>query len=107
MIIAATNKLYQYCITPLVRKQNIKFEEDHNKELAQKIFMFQFINANFSVMYQIYYESDMKDLQYLLIGMVVSNSGSIFAVKCSKIFIFRFKNWLYFKNVKKRAAVQK
>jgi hypothetical protein len=51
VIIAATNQLYKMCITPLVKKQNIKFEEDHNKELAQKIFMFNFINANFSVMY--------------------------------------------------------
>jgi hypothetical protein len=40
MIIAVTNKLYCMCITPLVKLQNIKFEEDYNKELAQKIFLF-------------------------------------------------------------------
>ena len=49
----------------------------------------------------------MKDLQYLLIGMVVSNAGSMFAVKVSKIVVYRLKKWLYFRNVKKRAAVQK
>ena len=43
----------------------------------------------------------------MLIGMVVSSTASILAVKCAKIVLFKLQKWNYYRNVAKRAAAQK
>jgi hypothetical protein len=39
-IIGTTNYLYKKAVTPLVKKENIKYEVDFNNALTQKIFIF-------------------------------------------------------------------
>ena len=106
-IIGATNYLYRTVATPLVELENIKFEEDHNNALTRKIFIFQFVNANVSIIYSIYTETNLKSLNILLLGMLGAKVVSTFASKViSKWMMYKVKEYHYFYLCRQQAYKQ-
>lgn len=107
-IIGATNYLYRTVATPLVRLENIKFEEDFNNALTRKIFIFQFVNANVSIIYSIYTETNLKSLNILLLGMLGAKVVSTFASKViAKWVMYKAKEWDYFRRCRQEAKKQR
>jgi len=68
VIIGTTNYLYRMIAVPLSKLENRKFEEDYNSTLIKKLFFFNFINANISLIYTLYTKLDITEMNNLLIG---------------------------------------
>ena len=103
VIIGVTNFFYQKILEPMVNFENHKYQVDHNIAFVRKLFFFQFINANMSIFWSIYFvdDNDLDQLNLLLVGMIVSKIGSLFASQVVlKFVLFRYKKWSYFKKCK-------
>ena len=113
--IEITNTLYRITARPLVRLENWKYEEDYYSSLAQKIFFFQAINANVSVLWAIFEysgvqtdrEQELQKLNKLLLGMVVAKIAAMFSSRVgTKYVIYQIKKHLYFKKCQALAIQQ-
>ena len=63
-----------------------------------------------SIFWSIYFvdDNDLDRLNLLLVGMIVSKIGSLFASQVVlKFVLFRYKKWSYFKKCKEKANQQK
>ena len=115
LCIEITNTLYRITARPLVKLENWKYEEEYYSAFAQKIFFFQFINANISVLWAIFEfsgietdrEKKLQELNMLLLGMVVSKIVAMFSSRVgTKFVIYQIKKYLYFKKCNALAIQQ-
>lgn len=91
IIIGITNFLYRLASGKMMALENHKYEFEYNNAFIKKIFLFQFINANLSIIVLIYQAkaSDLKQLNNLLLGQVSMKIVSMFGSRIvSKYAVF-------------------
>lgn len=99
-IIGTTNFLYRLSIGRMMTLENHKYEYKYNEAYISKIFVFQFINANISIIVMIYQanQDDLEALNLLLIQQVTIKTFSLMGSRIiSKWGMYQLQKFLYFR----------
>ena len=107
VIIGSTNYAYKTIAEPLLKLENKKFEDEYNNSFIKKLFIFEFINANVSLISTIYSDKDMKKLNQIVLGTIGTKIFSLFSSRVvMKWLMYEFKKIMYFSACKDKAAEQ-
>lgn len=108
VLIGITNAAYKMSSSPMLNMENHKYEVEYISGFIQKIFVFQFINSNLSIIYLIYNDRDLQNLNTLLFGMVCTKVASQFFFRIIlKGFRYHVQKKLYFNQCRKLSQIQR
>jgi Calcium-activated chloride channel len=91
-----------------VNQENHKYQDSYEQSYVYKIFTFKFVNTNIQIFYQAFYYQNFDEFYYMLLGMSITKSVTIFFMKhIKKLLKFWIAKLRYFYRLERLAVNQK
>lgn len=108
IIIMIFDFLYSYMATYSVNMENHKYQDTFEASYVFKIFTFKFVNTNIQIFYQAFFYQNFDEFYYMLLGMTITKSVTIFFLKhIKKLIQFEFVKARYFYRMESQARNQR